>query len=247
MSELTTQKLKLRTSNTELKKTNNQLSTELAKQSRVLQQTQNKLTETNNQLQEEIQLKISFDQQLRNTIQELELTKSDLAEERTSLSELENHLTKERDELQAVKLKNESDSLYKSEELEIMKKKFAQKMHEADEQVEQALFKCTNVEKSKQRLHSEIEDLLSDVDKANINVAVLEKKQKAFDKTFLEWRERCNLLKAELELSQKETRQSSSDLFKLQTEYEEKCVAYDGRVKENKTLSEEVSKHRLFQ
>ena len=58
------------------------------------------------------------------------------------------------------KSKYESDSLLRAEELEEAKRKLAMKLNEAEEQVEQALIKCSSLEKSKNRLQCDMEDLM---------------------------------------------------------------------------------------
>lgn len=62
------------------------------------------------------------------------------------------------------------------------RKKLAQRLQEAEEQVEAANAKCASLEKTKQRLQSEIEDLMIDVEKANSMAGNLDKKQRNFDK-----------------------------------------------------------------
>lgn len=42
--------------------------------------------------------------------------------------------------------------------------------------------KCSSLEKTKLRLQGEVEDLMSDVERANAQAASLDKKQKSFDK-----------------------------------------------------------------
>lgn len=58
----------------------------------------------------------------------------------------------------------------------------AQRLQEAEEQIEAVNSKCASLEKTKQRLQSEIEDLMVDVEKSNSVAATLDKKQRNFDK-----------------------------------------------------------------
>lgn len=55
-------------------------------------------------------------------------------------------------------------------------------MQDAEEQVEAVNSKCASLEKTKQRLQSEVEDLMVDVERANSAAASLDKKQRNFDK-----------------------------------------------------------------
>lgn len=58
----------------------------------------------------------------------------------------------------------------------------AQRLQEAEEQIEAVNSKCASLEKTKQRLHSEVEDLMIDVERANALAGNLDKKQRNFDK-----------------------------------------------------------------
>lgn len=62
------------------------------------------------------------------------------------------------------------------------RKKLAQRLQEAEEQIEAVNSKCASLEKTKQRLQSEVEDLMIDVERANGLAANLDKKQRNFDK-----------------------------------------------------------------
>lgn len=62
------------------------------------------------------------------------------------------------------------------------RKKLAQRLQEAEEQCEAVNSKCASLEKTKQRLQGEVEDLMIDVERANALAANLDKKQRNFDK-----------------------------------------------------------------
>ena len=64
----------------------------------------------------------------------------------------------------------------------INRKKLAQRLQEAEEQIEAVNSKCASLEKTKQRLQGEVEDLMIDVERANGLAANLDKKQRNFDK-----------------------------------------------------------------
>ena len=65
------------------------------------------------------------------------------------------------------------------------RKKLAQRLQEAEEQIEAVNSKCASLEKTKQRLQGEVEDLMVDVERANGLAANLDKKQRNFDKVEL--------------------------------------------------------------
>lgn len=62
------------------------------------------------------------------------------------------------------------------------RKKLAQRLQEAEESIEAVNSKCASLEKTKQRLQGEVEDLMIDVERANALAANLDKKQRNFDK-----------------------------------------------------------------
>ena len=65
------------------------------------------------------------------------------------------------------------------------RKKLAQRLQDAEEQIEATNSKCASLEKTKQRLLGEVEDLMIDVERANGLAANLDKKQRNFDKVIL--------------------------------------------------------------
>lgn len=64
----------------------------------------------------------------------------------------------------------------------LLRRKLAQRLQEAEEQIEAVNSKCASLEKTKQRLQSEMEDLMVDVDKSSGVAASLDKRQRNFDK-----------------------------------------------------------------
>ena len=68
----------------------------------------------------------------------------------------------------------------------------------------------------------------------------MDKKQKQFDKLINEWRQKCEDITVELEASQKEARNFSTELFKLKQQYEESHEQIDALRKENKNLADEI-------
>ena len=64
----------------------------------------------------------------------------------------------------------------------LLRKKLAQRLQDAEEAVEAVNAKCSSLEKTKHRLQNEIEDLMVDVERSNAAAAVLDKKQRNFDK-----------------------------------------------------------------
>uniref|UniRef100_F6XJI4 Myosin heavy chain 3 n=1 Tax=Ornithorhynchus anatinus TaxID=9258 RepID=F6XJI4_ORNAN len=121
------------------------------------------------------------------------------------------------------------------------RKKLAQRLQDAEEQVEAVNAKCASLEKTKQRLQGEVEDLMIDVERANSMAAALDKKQRNFDKVLAEWKTKCEESQAELEASLKESRSLSTELFKLKNAYEESLDHLETVKRENKNLEQEIA------
>lgn len=97
------------------------------------------------------------------------------------------------------------------------------------------------MEKTKQRLSTEVEDLQLEVDRATAIANAAEKKQKAFDKIIGEWKLKVDDLAAELDASQKECRNYSTELFRLKGAYEEGQEQLEAVRRENKNLAGKCS------
>ena len=77
-----------------------------------------------------------------------------------------------------------------------------------------------------------VDDIFQESSRAN----ALEKKQRNFDITLSEWKTRVDELNAELEMSQREARSYSTELFKIKNTYEEVVETVEIVRRENKSL-----------
>ena len=73
----------------------------------------------------------------------------------------------------------------------------------------------------------------------------MDKRQKQFDKLINEWKQKCEDTTIELEASQKEARQYSTELFELRNQYEESHEQIEALRKENKNLTDEIKVERF--
>merc|ERR1711876_157649 len=67
-----------------------------------------------------------------------------------------------------------------------------------------------------------------------------EKKAKQFDRIVGEWKQKVDSIGMDLDNAQKETRNASSELFRVKSAYEESVLQLDEVRRENKTLSNEI-------
>merc|ERR1711931_201751 len=96
------------------------------------------------------------------------------------------------------------------------------------------------LEKAKLKLQGEIEEVAAQADQAHILNNAMEKKAKQFDKIVAEWKQKVDSMSMDLDVSQKECRNASSELFRVKSAYEESVLQLDEVRKENKCLSNEI-------
>merc|ERR1719350_246901 len=106
--------------------------------------------------------------------------------------------------------------------------------------IEQLNAKLGQVEKAKAKLQTELNEMSSMLDQAQILNSSMEKKAKQFDRIVGEWKQKVDSLSMDLDISQKECRNSSSELFRVKNAYEESVIQLDEVRKENKLLSNEI-------
>merc|ERR1712200_242659 len=136
--------------------------------------------------------------------------------------------------------KYESDAVAKAEELEMTKMKLTARLTEAETTIANLGSKLNQIDKAKAKLQSEIEEMTVNLDQAQILNNLMEKKAKQFDKIVGEWKRKADGLAMDLDVTQKECRNASSELFRIKAAYEESLSQLDEVRRENKTLSNEI-------
>lgn len=150
--------------------------------------------------------------QLRNYQHECDQLREQIDTEAEGKAELQRLISKANAEAQQWRAKYESEGLNKSEEAEETRRKMQARVQELQEQLDQTVARVATVDKVRQRLQSELEDAQVDADRANQYAQQLEKKQKSFDKVIDEWKRKCDDLHIELESSQREARNLSTEV-----------------------------------
>merc|ERR1719330_875258 len=96
------------------------------------------------------------------------------------------------------------------------------------------------MEKAKGKAAADAADMAQQLDQAQIMNSAMERKAKQFDSVISEWKRKVDSLTFDLDVTQKETRNISSDLFKIKSAYEETVMQLEEVRRENKTLSNEI-------
>merc|ERR1711902_44842 len=176
----------------------------------------------------------------RNLEHELDGARCALEEESAGRENTLRLVAKAEGEAQCWRQKYETDAVAKGEELEMTKMKLAARLTEAEAAIDNLNAKLNQVEKAKGKIASEISEMTSSLDQAQVLNAAMDRKAKQFDKVIGEWKGKVDRLSYDLDVSQKETRNASSELFKVKSAYEETMLQLEEVRRENKTLSNEI-------
>merc|ERR1711872_472600 len=124
----------------------------------------------------------------------------------------------------------------KAEELEMTKMKLSARNTEAEAAIDNLNAKLAQIEKAKGKIQNEITEMSTNLDQAQVVNAAMERKAKSVDKTISEDKGKVDRLSFDLDVSQKETRNASSELFKIKSAYEETVLQLEEVRRENKAL-----------
>merc|ERR1711962_1448677 len=111
---------------------------------------------------------------------------------------------------------------------------------ETENTINNSQSKLAHIEKSKHKIQVELDDMSVHLDQAQILQHTMEKRAKQFDKVIAEWKQKVDSLSRDLDISQKDCRNASADLFKVKSAYDESVLQLDEVRRENKNLSVEI-------
>ncbi|KAM4598461.1 myosin heavy chain, fast skeletal muscle-like [Polymixia lowei] len=241
ITDLSNQRARLQTENAEFARQMEERESLISQLTRGKQGFTTQIDELKRLIEEESKAKNALAHSLQSARHDCDLLREQFEEEQEAKAELQRSMSKANTEVAVWRNKYETDAIQRTEELEEAKKKLAQRLQEAEEQIEAVNAKCASLEKTKQRLHSEMEDLMVDVERSNNLAANLDKKQRNFDKILADWKQKYEESQAELDGAMKETRAQSNELFKLKNSYEEALDHLETLKRENKNLQQEIS------
>merc|ERR1712111_8548 len=125
------------------------------------------------------------------------------------------------------------------EELESSRAKLQAKIVENEELVDVLQTKVANAEKSKGRLGTDLDDISMEYERVHAAALITEKRAKNFDKVLGEWQSKAADLSAEINASQDEGRNYSSELFRLKAAQQESIEQLDVGNRESRSLTYE--------
>uniref|UniRef100_A0A1W7RA59 Myosin heavy chain, muscle n=1 Tax=Hadrurus spadix TaxID=141984 RepID=A0A1W7RA59_9SCOR len=240
LSDFDASKKRLGAENSEMQRQLEDAESQLGQLNKLKTSLQSQLEDAKRTADEESRERSAIMGRYRNLEHDLDGLREQIEEEQEAKADLQRQMSKANAEAQLWRSKYESEGLARLEELEETKRKLDARLGEAMETIDQLNAKCNALDKAKSRLQGEVEDMTIEVERANSLAASLEKKQKSFDKIVADWKQKVDDLAAELDASQRECRNYSTELFKLRSQYEESQEHYEAIKRENKNLQDEI-------
>merc|ERR1719220_1789490 len=176
----------------------------------------------------------------RNAEHEVAGMQDHYQEEISAKENLARSLNKALGEADMLRVRYEKEGVAKAEELEMAKLKMQARLSEADSTADQLKAKLAQLDKARAKLASDLEAQAQALDQAQILNLAMEKKAKQFDRIVGEWKSKVDSIGMDLDSAQKETRNASSELFRVKSAYEETMLQLEEVRRENKTLSNEI-------
>merc|ERR1712121_551068 len=171
---------------------------------------------------------------------DLENLREKLENEAMRKSDALKALSKSQAEIQLWKSRFETEGMGRIEELESARNKLQARIMEAEENVDALTTKIANVEKSKARTAADFDEMSMEYERVHAAALITEKRGKNFDKVLGEWQAKAADVAAEVEASQNEGRNYSSELFRLKAAQDEAIEQLDIVKRENKNLADEI-------
>jgi myosin heavy chain 6/7 len=176
----------------------------------------------------------------RNLEHELDGAKEQLDEESAGRDNVLRQVAKSEGDASLWRQKYETEAVAKAEELEMTRMKLQARLTEGEGTIDNLNAKLCQVEKGRSKIQGQLDDMAASLDQAQVLNAAMDRKAKQFDKVIGEWKGKVDSLSFDLDVSQKETRNASSELFRVKAAYEESVLQLDEVRRENKTLSNEI-------
>jgi len=171
---------------------------------------------------------------------ELENVKEKIENEHMRKADALKALSKAQAEVQLWRSRFETEGMGKIEELESARNKLQGRIVEAEENVDALNTKIANAEKSRVRTAGDLDEAAMEYERLHAAALITEKRGKNFDKVLGEWQAKAADVAAEVEASQNEGRNYSSELYRLKAAQDEAVEQLDIVKRENKNLADEI-------
>merc|ERR1711922_40496 len=171
---------------------------------------------------------------------ELENVKEKIENEHMRKADALKALSKAQAEVQLWRSRFETEGMGKIEELESARNKLQGRIVEAEENVDALNLKIANTEKARVRTAADLDEAAMEYERIHAAALITEKRGKNFDKVLGEWQAKAADVSAEVDASQDEGRNYSSELYRLKAAQDEAIEQLDIVKRENKNLADEI-------
>lgn len=144
-------------------------------------------------------------------------------------------------EAQQWHAKADAEAAARVEEVEELRRKYTARIQEQEEHIEQLLVKVNNLEKQKNRLQSEIEVLIIDLERANGTARELQKRVDTLERTNIEIKTRLEETLQLYETAQRDLRNKQAEIVRINNELDKTKDQRDTLARENKKLGGKLS------
>merc|ERR1712112_600254 len=240
LNEAESTKKRLQVENQDLNRQIEELENAIANMNKTKVSLSTQLEDTRRLADAEIKDKSHLLSKCKNLTTDIETIKDKIESTHMQKSDLMKALSKAQSEIQLWKSRFETEGMGRIEELEGARAKLQAKIVENEELVDVLQTKVANAEKSKGRLGSDLDDISMEYERVHAAALITEKRAKNFDKVLGEWQSKAADLQAEINASQDEGRNYSSELFRLKAAQQESIEQLDVVKRENKNLADEI-------
>ena len=170
VQEVESSKSRLTAENAELTRQLEEAESQVNQLTKSKQSAQKQLDEVRNNYEEENRQRMKLQGEVRNLNSDIEQLRDNLEEEQEGRADMQRALTKVVNEANVWRQKCQSgEGGVRSEELDDLKRKMGAKLAETESQLEAAHSKCNSLEKAKNRLQGELEDVMIEVERVKKN------------------------------------------------------------------------------
>ncbi|PIO76295.1 myosin tail [Teladorsagia circumcincta] len=240
LSEFTSSKGRLLNDNGDLLRQVEELEVYLNTVNRAKAGLSSQLTEAKKAAEDETHDRHELNATCKNLEHEIEQCLEMLEEEINSKDDTQRQLSRINSEISQWKARYEGEGLVGADELEELKRKQMARVMDLQEALSAAQNKVISLEKAKARLLQDTEDARSDVDRHLTVIASLEKKQKAFDKIVEDWKRKVDDIQKEIDATTRDSRNTSTEVFKLRSAMENLTEYIETLRRENKGYAQEI-------
>ncbi|XP_063607359.1 myosin heavy chain, muscle-like isoform X2 [Penaeus indicus] len=240
LSDFDATKKKLACENADLVRQLDEAEDQFGQLSRIKLSLTNQLDDTRKMCDDESRGRATLLGKFRNLQLDIQALRDQLDEESDAKGGVLRMLSAANAEALMWRSKYESEGVARAEELEAARMKLAARLEEAEMEIESLNVRNLHLEKTKMRAAAELDDFHASAERVQALASAAEKKQKNFDKIISEWKLKFYDLAAELDASQKECRNYSTEHFRLKAANDENTEQLDSIRRENKNLSDEI-------